>query len=166
MVEIIQPERKLELVDSGCRSDTQVTLAFATSDLANVDEHFGTATSFSIYVLKSPDSKVPWQLQTVLEYPSVERNGGAHDKLQSRIEQLSVADVVFCLAVGPSAIQKLNQCQTQPVILDQPFAIKKLLGDFTKAAFSNTESWQARLLRRKNKSQTENLAELLEEPWE
>lgn len=163
MAEIIQPERVLGIVTD--TNDIQLSLGFATSDRSQVNQHFGTASMFSIYGLNDQNQ---WQRLSVLEFPETRHAKDSHDKLQSRIDHLASVDAVFCLAVGPSAVQRMARQQIQPIVLDQPEPIKTLLQQFVACAQKDTSSWQFKLAQRKqlHGQRKRKLSRLMEEPWD
>ena len=95
---------------SGTKSTPVLCVAFATSDVANIDEHFGSATRFATYrVFVDHD-----ELVNVTPFHQAEHDGN-EGKLPAKIAALEGCAAVFCRAVGGSAVRQLLAQGIQPI---------------------------------------------------
>jgi nitrogen fixation protein NifX len=90
--------------------DTALKVAFATSDMKRVDQHFGAAQSFAIYAVDQERSC----LVEACEFGAADMDGN-EDKLAEKIAALDGCIAVFSQAVGASAIGQLKAQGIQPV---------------------------------------------------
>lgn len=160
---IQQPDRSLQLVESIDVSEIHGRIAVATSDRVWVNEHFGTATSFLIFALVNNE----WHLQQAIEYPATERKH-SQNKLISRIGALNGCNAVYSNAVGPSAVQQLLQAKVQPIIVDSDTNIKQLLADINRDRKTARAGWMSQLNKTtvQPSDKREKMLELLDEDWE
>lgn len=124
-------QRRLKLVESGTEDvlmSTALKVAFATSDMKHVDQHFGAARSFAIYALDMEHDTFVEAI-AFAESATMDRN---EDKLAAKIKALDGCIAVYCQAVGASAIRQLNACGIQPVKVSHGAIIKELLGHCRK----------------------------------
>ena len=118
-------------------------VAFATSDRASVDQHFGASLGFAIHAIDSEHAK----LVEVIEFPE-ESMDGNEDKLAQKIAALSGCAAVYCLAVGGSAVRQLLAAGIQPIRLDEDVAIHTVLDQLRLAVRNGGVSWVDRVVRR------------------
>ena len=97
--------RHLRILTGGIeerRMTPSIKAAFATSDRHRVDQHFGAASALLIYAVTAEQA-------TVIEFAQfgdLDRDGH-EDKLAAKLALLQGCAVVYCQAVGGSAIQQL-----------------------------------------------------------
>ncbi|MFO1421482.1 MAG: NifB/NifX family molybdenum-iron cluster-binding protein [Candidatus Competibacteraceae bacterium] len=104
------------------RMTPTIKAAFATSDRHKVDQHFGAASALLIHAV-TPDQT------TVVEFAQfgeLDRDGH-EDKLAAKLALLRGCAVIYCQAVGGSAIQQLLALGIQPIRVDAGTAIAPLL---------------------------------------
>ena len=104
------------------RMTPSIKAAFATSDRHRVDQHFGAANALLIYAVTAEQA-------TVIEFAQfgdLDRDGH-EDKLAAKLALLQGCAVVYCQAVGGSAIQQLLAAGVQPIRVDAGAAIAPLL---------------------------------------
>jgi nitrogen fixation protein NifX len=117
--------RHLRILTGGIeerRVTPSIKAAFATSDRHRVDQHFGVASALLIYAVTSEQA-------TVIEFAQfgdLDRDGH-EDKLAAKLALLQGCAVVYCQAVGGSAIQQLLALGVQPIRVDAGAAIAPLL---------------------------------------
>ena len=136
--------RRLQLV--GCTTEerwmtTALKVAFATSDMKYVDQHFGAAHSFAIYALDQDKSCF---LEAV-EFGKLEMDGN-EDKLAAKIDAFEGCIVVYSQAVGASAINQLKAKGIQPVKITTGSAISGLLTSLQEELRQGPGSWLARAI--------------------
>ena len=125
-----------------------VKAAFATSDRHQVDEHFGAASAMLIYAI-TPDQA------TVVEFAQFGDLDcdGHEDKLAAKLALLQGCAVVYCQAVGGSAIQQLLALGVQPIRVEAHTSIASLIADLQTALRSDhSPAWLNRLIRRQHQS--------------
>lgn len=170
---------KLSLVQNPLPEGKQVKIAFATSDNELVNEHFGSATQFSIYAICVES----FQLIELIEFTKTPA-GHNEDKLKVRVDALTECRAIYCNAIGMSAIKQLLAIQIKPINVDAGSEIKSILSELQVAWQSNPDYWLAtgamtnntkvnKGMANKAQSQTlpnandkERLANLLDEEWE
>ncbi|VAW34123.1 Nitrogenase FeMo-cofactor carrier protein NifX, partial [hydrothermal vent metagenome] len=107
-------KRRLTIVDTddGDKDFIQTALkvAFATTDMETVNQHFGSALGFSIYVLDPNKIK----LFEVVQFGETQEDGN-EDKLQVKLDALEGCVAVYSQAIGASAIALLKAGNIQPV---------------------------------------------------
>ncbi|MBF0422265.1 MAG: nitrogen fixation protein NifX [Magnetococcales bacterium] len=115
-------QRTLHVIPGAEPPKDSVWMAFATSDMEWVDEHFGVASRFAIYRVGVHGNA----LERVVEFaPST--MDGSEDKLVRRMESLEGCTAIHCLAIGASAARQLIQRRVLPVRLDTPEKVQSLL---------------------------------------
>jgi nitrogen fixation protein NifX len=99
-------------------------IAFATSDLKHVNQHFGTARCFAIYAVNAEQGEL-------IEAAQFSEPQQDHDenKLTVKLDVLHHCAAVYCQAIGSSAIQKLLAAGIQPLKVDTQTPITRLIGD-------------------------------------
>lgn len=125
-----------------------VKAAFATSDRHQVDEHFGAASAMLIYAI-TPDQA------TVVEFAQFGDLDcdGHEDKLAAKLALLQGCAVVYCQAVGGSAIQQLLALGVQPIRVEAHTSIASLIADLQAALRSDhSPAWLNRLIRRQHQN--------------
>lgn len=136
--------RQLNILDSGIEEhwmDSALKVAFATSDLRHVDQHFGAAETLAIYAV-GPDL---WHLVTVAQFGAQAQDGN-EGKLVAKIQALEGCVVLYCQAVGASAIQQLQAKGIQPRKVPAGIAIAELLKALRDELREGTGPWLTRAL--------------------
>jgi len=147
-----------ELKDNPRRAS--VRIAFATSDLRHVDQHFGSSERFAIYELDSEESR----LLEVAEF-GVQKQDGNENKLLEKFVLVSNCAAVYSLAVGPSAVRQLMGIGVQPMRVPEHSAISALLLGLQHEMQEGATGWLARALSAKDKDE-ERFDSMLQEQWE
>jgi nitrogen fixation protein NifX len=134
-------------------------VAFATSDRACVNQHFGAATGFAVYVLDGERSK----LVEVAGFPD-ESMDGNENKLAAKIAVLEGCAAVYCLAVGGSAVRQLLASGIQPVRLEDAESIEALLAQLRNAVRDGGVPWIDKALKRD--ADAGRFARMADEGWQ
>lgn len=110
LIETMKQERFME---------TSIKLAFATSDHTHVDQHFGSTDSIVIY-------KVTKEEMAFSEVVVFETSGqdGNEDKLKARITAVQDCAIVYCRAIGASAVMQLDALGVRPSKVSPGVTIK------------------------------------------
>jgi nitrogen fixation protein NifX len=120
---------------------TALKVAFATSDMKHVDQHFGAAQSFAIYAFDQEKSC----LVEAVEFGKLEMDGN-EDKLAVKIDALDGCIAVYSQAVGASAINQLKAKGIQPVKISPGAPINGLLATLQDELKQGPGSWLARAI--------------------
>ena len=140
-----------------------IKVAFATSDRHKVDQHFGAASALLIHAV-TPDQTTVVEFA---EFGDLDQDGH-EDKLAAKLALLRGCAVVYCQAVGGSAIQQLLALGIQPVRVEADTAITPLLADLQAALRGGqAPGWLNRALARQHQTQSadERFAMMAAEGW-
>ena len=121
--------------------DTAIKVAFATTDMIHVNQHFGSARSFAIYAVDPENS----EMLEAAQFGELAQDGN-EDKLSVKIQLLDGCAAVYCQAVGASAIKQIVSQGIQPIKVHEGSRIKDLITDLQNEMKSGPSSWLARAL--------------------
>ncbi|MEW8536694.1 MAG: NifB/NifX family molybdenum-iron cluster-binding protein [Candidatus Thiodiazotropha endolucinida] len=157
-------QRRLQLV--GCNTEEQwmttaLKVAFATSDMKHVDQHFGAAQSFAIYAVDR--DKVCFVEAS--EFGALAMDGN-EDKLAAKIAALDGCIAVYSQAVGASAIQQLKAQGIQPVKVSPGSEIRELLENLQEELRQGPGSWLAKAIASTMPVDPARFDKMEEEGWE
>ncbi|MFZ1828191.1 MAG: NifB/NifX family molybdenum-iron cluster-binding protein [Candidatus Competibacteraceae bacterium] len=127
---------------------TTIKAAFATSDRHRVDQHFGAASGILIYAV-TPEQA------TMMEFAQFgQLDQDRHeDKLAAKLALLRGCAVVYCEAVGGSAIQQLLTAGVQPLRVEPGTSIPFLLAELQAALHGGAPAWLNRSIARQRQPQ-------------
>jgi nitrogen fixation protein NifX len=156
--------RRLQLV--GCATEakwmaTALKVAFATSDMKQVDQHFGAAQAFAIYALDQENSC----FVEAVEFGKLSMDGN-EDKLADKIEALNGCVAVYSQAVGASAINQLKAKGIQPVKITPGAAISDLLASLQEELKQGPGSWLARAIQQATQADPSRFDQMEADGWE
>jgi nitrogen fixation protein NifX len=155
---------RLAIHDSGDPIDAtgpSLLAAFATSDLRNIDEHFGSATRFAVYrVFADRDKSV-----SVTSFEAAQQDGN-ENKLGAKIAALEGCVAVFCQACGGSAIRQLMAQNIQPIKVDAGTTIAATLAFLRGEVAAPTAPWIVKALTRASKHDEGRFAAMASESWQ
>lgn len=156
--------RRLQLV--GCTTEdkwmtTALKVAFATSDMKSVDQHFGAAQSFAIYALDQDKTC----FVEAIEFGKLDMDGN-EDKLAAKIDALAGCIAVYSQAVGASAINQLKARGIQPVKVSPGAAISGLLSALREELRQGPGSWLARAIQSAMPADPSRFDEMEADGWE
>jgi nitrogen fixation protein NifX len=136
-------------------------IAFATEDMKQINQHFGSAKTFAIYAINQDEHT----LVEVAEFGKLEQDGN-EDKLASKIALLNDCAAVYCEAIGASAVRQLMASGIQPVKVYRGSLIEDLLSDFQSELRSGPSAWVAKALARQAAPDTSRFDRLEAEGWD
>lgn len=141
--------------------DTSLKIAFASTDMAHVNQHFGSAKSFAIYAIN------PEQIEFVeaAQFGKLEQDGN-EDKLAVKFDLLKGCSAVYCQAVGASAVKQMMALGIHPVKVNEDTPIQKLLDDLQNELRSGPSSWLARAIKQQTGGDSSRFDEMAEEDWQ
>lgn len=159
--------RRLQLVDCNTENAGEdwmagaLKVAFATSDMKTVDQHFGAAQSFAIYALDM--DRVC--LSEATEFGKLEMDGN-EDKLGAKIDVLDGCIAVYSQAVGASAINQLKAKNIQPVKVSPGAVISDLLESLQEELRQGPGSWLAKAIASTMAADPSRFDQMEAEGWE
>ena len=135
--------------------------AFATSDLRNIDEHFGSATRFAVYrVFADHDESI-----NVTAFDAAKQDGN-ENKLAAKIAALEGCAAIFCQACGGSAIRQLMAQNIQPIKVDAGTTVAATLAFLRGEVAKPTAPWIVKTLARANPQNDGRFAAMASESWQ
>jgi nitrogen fixation protein NifX len=137
-------ERHLKILDCGTEAgwmNTSLKVAFASSDMKQVDQHFGSAESFAVYAVDLEHT----QLLEVAQFGQLAQDGN-EDKLTAKMNALAGCVAVYSQAVGASAVGQLKSRGIQPVKVSAGASIEELLASLQQELRAGPAAWLARAI--------------------
>jgi nitrogen fixation protein NifX len=141
--------------------ETALKIAFATTDMETVNQHFGSAKSFAIYAVNMDDA----QLLEAAQFGELNQDGN-EDKLSVKLELLDGCAAVYCQAVGGSAINQLIAKNIQPVKVHEGGKIKDLIVDLQNEMKAGPSSWLAKAINQHKSPDPERFNLMEDEGWD
>lgn len=135
-------------------------VAFATTDLRRVDQHFGSARAFAVYGVGPEQSTLAEMLQF-----GGQLQDGNEDKLQAKLEALHGCAAVYCQAVGSSAIRQLLSLGVQPVRVSEGAPVSDLLESLRDELRQGPSAWLAKAIARQTPVSQERFDAMEAEGW-
>jgi nitrogen fixation protein NifX len=135
-------------------------VAFASSDLKKVDQHFGSAERFAIYQV-TPDDIT---LLEVSEFGSLDQDGN-ESKLLEKFVVLDGCVAVYCLAVGPSAVRQLMALKIQPMKVAHGTQINATLKELQQELNDGPGGWLSRALAAREEKNEKRFDVMENEEW-
>lgn len=132
---VVQPEQQESLMQTG------IKVAFATSDMRHVNQHFGSAQAFAVYAV-APDQA---EMLEVAQFGQLAQDGN-EAKLSDKLNLLDGCAAVYCQAVGASAIKQIVAKGIQPIKVHEGSAIEDLLNDLQAEMKAGPSSWLAKAI--------------------
>jgi nitrogen fixation protein NifX len=141
--------------------ETALKIAFATTDMETVNQHFGSAKSFAVYAVDRDNA----QLLEAAQFGELSQDGN-EDKLSVKIELLSGCAAVYCQAIGGSAINQLVVKNIQPVKVHEGSKIKDLIADLQNEIKAGPSSWLAKAINQHKAPDPERFKLMEDEGWD
>lgn len=160
-------ERRMQVMDSPADKDsvrpdiTGLRVAFATTNMKTVDQHFGSAKSVAIYAV-NPDNAV---MLEVAEFGRLAQDGN-EDKLSDKIAVLAGCAAVYSQAIGSSAIQKLMQAGIQPIKITEGANIQALITALQEEMRLGPSKWLAKAIAKQEGPDTSRFEDMEAEGWQ
>ena len=140
---------------------TAIKVAFASTDMEHIDQHFGAAESFAIFAV-TPD-EVP--LIEATQFGKLEMDGN-EDKLDAKIKVLDGCVAVYSQAVGASAVAKLKAANIQPVKVSAGADIRELLNALQDELRQGPSAWLAQAIKRMQGVTSQRFDAMEAEGWD
>ncbi|MGE0081172.1 MAG: NifB/NifX family molybdenum-iron cluster-binding protein [Thiohalomonadaceae bacterium] len=135
-------------------------IAFATSDMRRVDQHFGSAERFVIYSVEPSRTT----LLEVAQFGSLAQDGN-ENKLLEKLVVLEGCAAVYCQAVGGSAVRQLLSLGVQPFKVPEGTGVLVLLNTLQQELRAGT-GWATRALARMKDKDDQRFDAMEAEGWE
>ncbi|MDD2723296.1 MAG: nitrogen fixation protein NifX [Methylovulum sp.] len=140
---------------------TALKIAFATTDMETVNQHFGSAKSFAVYAVDMEEA----HLLEAAEFGALNQDGN-EDKLSVKLDLLDGCAAVYCQAVGGSAINQLIARNIQPVKVHEGSKIKDLIVDLQNEMKAGPSSWLAKAISQNKGPDPERFNKMADEGWD
>lgn len=154
-------QRRMKVVDPGMALDTAIKVAFATTSMTTVDQHFGSAESLAIYA-------VDQERATLIEVAQFGRlaQDGNEDKLGAKVSMLQGCAALYCQAIGTSAVKQLLMHGVQPMRVEAGMPINTLIGQLQEELKSGPSIWLARAIDRQKGPDMSRFDDMESEGWD
>ena len=158
-------QRRLKVLQSGIKGDnwmdTAVKVAFASTDMRQVNQHFGAAEAFAIYAVDMERT----ELLEVVQFGDLAMDGN-EDKLVAKITALEGCIAVYSQAVGASAIGQLKSKGIQPVKVSSGASVSDLLESLQEQLREGPSAWLARAIEDQKPADPNRFHEMEAEGWD
>lgn len=157
-------ERRLRILNccsKAKRMETTVKVAFATSDLKQVDQHFGAAESFAIYAIDQNTAN----LIEVVQFGPLDMDGN-EDKLTAKINALDGCIAVYCQAIGASAVNQLRPKGIQPVKVSAGTPLNQAIRSLQTEMREGPNAWLARAIENQQAGRESRFDAMEAEGWD
>ncbi|KXX66105.1 NifB/NifX family molybdenum-iron cluster-binding protein [Marichromatium gracile] len=145
-------QRRLRLLESAtATTEHPLRVAFASSDRARIDQHFGAARAFTIHGV----DRTSHRLLEVIEFKTGALDGN-EDKLGERIAALEGCLAVYCEAIGASAVRQLCAVGVQPVKVPHGTRIRAQIAALQGELRGRPSPWLARALAPPRRGESEH----------
>lgn len=156
----MQLQRQLRVVDPLMDMATSLKVAFATSDIKQVNQHFGSARSFAVYAVNMNQAT----LLEVTQFGTLTQDGN-EDKLAVKLRALDGCAIVYSQAVGSSAVQQLLRMHVQPMRVDPGTRINELISALQDDMREGPSDWLAKIMARHCKIDSDRFDDMEAEGW-
>jgi nitrogen fixation protein NifX len=124
-------------------------IAFATSDRATVNLHFGGADSLLIYDVSPGEAELVGEAafvkaEQVGEAGRAGVTGTASDKVIPKLDFVDGCAAVYAASIGASSVRRLMALGVQPIVVDNGHDILDLLNEVSLALAHGGLGWVER----------------------
>jgi nitrogen fixation protein NifX len=141
--------------------DAAVKVAFASTDMKHVNQHFGAAESFAVYAVDLERSA----LLEVVQFGVLAMDGN-EDKLAGKIAALDGCIAVYTQAVGASAVAQLKGKGIRPVKVTPGASVPDLLESLQEQLREGPSAWLARAIEAHKPADPDRFREMEAQGWE
>lgn len=141
--------------------DTAIKVAFATTDMVHVNQHFGSAKSFAVYMVDPEKAEI----LEAAQFGELAQDGN-EDKLSVKLQLLDGCAAVYCQAVGASAVKQIVAQGIQPIKVHEGSTIKNLLDDLQAEMKSGPSSWLAKAINQHKGPDPQRFDAMEDEGWD
>lgn len=157
-------QRHMRIVESDTSrgiSETGLKVAFATSNMKTVDQHFGSAQSFAIYMVNIEKAT----LLEAAQFGKLDEDD-EEDKLAAKIKMLEGCSAVYCQAIGSSAISQLVLRGIQPVKVSEGVDINQLIEALQDEMRQGPSAWLAKAIAQHKTPDINHFDAMEDEDWD
>jgi len=157
-------QRRLKVLRSGTEGkhmETAIRVAFASTDMKQVNQHFGAAQAFAVYAVDPERTG----LVEVLQFGDLGMDGN-EDKLAAKITALEGCIAVYTQAVGASAVSQLQRHGIQPVKVTPGASVPDLLESLQEQLRAGPGAWLARAIEAQKPADPSRFRDMEAEGWE
>ncbi len=157
-------KRHLKILD--CNTENQglneqvFKIAFASTDMKHVNQHFGSAKSFVIYSVYPGHSK----MLEVIQFGELNHDGN-EDKLMAKMNALEGCVAVYFQAIGASAVRQLKTLGIQPIKVSVGEKISKLLDVIQKELRNGSATWLMQAIKLQKPANPDRFDNMEAEGW-
>ena len=141
--------------------DTAIKVAFASTDMNTVNQHFGSAKSFALYAVDREKA----ELLEVAQFGDLSQDGNEY-KLSVKIDLLTGCAAIYCQAVGGSAINQLILKGIQPVKVHDGSKIQDLLVDLQNEMKAGPSTWLAKAINQNKGPDPDRFNQMEADGWD
>lgn len=152
---VVQTEEETKFME------TALKVAFATSDMQTVNQHFGSAKSFAVYAI-DPDNA---RMLEAAEFGILSQDGN-EAKLSVKLDLLEGCAAVYCQAIGASAINQIIARGIQPVKVHEGSKIMDLIVDLQNEMKAGASSWVAKAINKPKGNNSDRFKQMEEDGWD
>lgn len=153
-------ERRMRVVIPESEELIGLKIAFATTNMKTVNQHFGSAQSFAMYHV-DPENAV---LLEAVEFGKLAQDGN-EDKLAAKLDLLDGCAAVYCQAAGSSAVKQLLARGIQPMKVSEGAEINDLIESLQDELRQGPSSWVAKAISRVKGPDLNRFDEMEAEGW-
>ncbi len=158
-------KRRLKILDCNTEvkiiNDNTLKVAFSSTGMKQVNQHFGSAESFVIYTVDSEQSRI----LEVIQFGDLVQDGD-EDKLITKMSALYGCIAVYAQAIGASAARQLKALGIQPVKVAPGSDISNLLASIREELSSGPRGWLARAIESKKTADPKRFDQMEADGWE
>ena len=151
----------LQSTDQEMPMETALKVAFATTDMTTVNQHFGSAKSFAVYAVDMDNA----EMLEAAQFGELAQDGN-EDKLLVKIKLLEDCAAVYSQAIGASAIKQLVANGIQPIKVHGGSRIDDLISDLQKELKAGPSNWLAKAINKMKTPDPERFEQMDDEGWE
>jgi len=155
---------------------TALKVAFATTDMKSVNQHFGSAGSFAIYAIEPGSAQLLEVAQfgrqkgddlcTDIKGAEPKMAGLNEDKLSAKIAMIEGCHAVYSQAVGASAVRQLVAAGIQPMRVEPETKISDLIHALQQELLAGPSAWVARAIEQQKGDDLSRFDAMEDEGWD
>lgn len=141
-------------------SSQSLRVVFASQEGDIVDQHFGSAQAFYLYLIGVDQAE-----QVAVQSFEYGKKDGNEDKLKPRLSWLQGADLVYCGSIGGSATRQLLALGVTPRQVSEGPEVGDLVAALQQQLRGEREPWLQRVLRERQR-QTNRFEAMESDDWQ
>jgi len=149
-------------IDTEARErDTALKLAFASTDMKTVNQHFGSAKSLVVYAVDPEQVR----MLEVFQFGELAQDGN-ENKLADKINVLDGCVAIYSQAIGASAVGQLKTRGVHPVKVSAGAEISDLLESLQDELRAGPSAWLAAAIKSQMPVDPGRFDQMESEGWE